>query len=418
MRKIFYILILFTISIHAQEWQFEGKMPKPVAGGEAIVYGSKIYILGGYSDSTQSDIDWIQIYEPSINKWTFVGSMIKPRSNFVADKYDDKIYYFGGNNVNISGGDIMETWSMLENRLTSDLFILDSKFFREAATGLISNDSYFVFGGVANNILTETLPYIVEYNINNETIGYIDTVSYPQGVFPQQQISVLNENTIYLAGGVYNGISNEIYSFNTITYEYLRFSFNLLEPRAAGCAVYNNNSIYIIGGYNESESALKSIEKIDLSSDEIVNVSELNIGRTNMMAVNFFSTIIVFGGYDENGNVVSKIETFSLPVGVNTPSQINGNIKTFKLYQNYPNPFNPLTNIEFNIVKKSFVTLDIYSITGERVKRLINGNISEGFHITKWDGTDNLGYNVPSGIYIYSLNTDSFSQSKKMVLIK
>ena len=91
----------------------------------------------------------------------------------------------------------------------------------------------------------------------------------------------------------------------------------------------------------------------------------------------------------------------------------------YKLFQNYPNPFNPETTIKFRILKLSFVTIKIYNILGVEVKTLVSDNIPSGTYSTKWDGTDNYGRTVSSGVYIYMIRTNTgFVKSRKLLLIK
>jgi hypothetical protein len=110
---------------------------------------------------------------------------------------------------------------------------------------------------------------------------------------------------------------------------------------------------------------------------------------------------------------------------------INGEIKSHKtisvtlktprdyaLYQNYPNPFNPVTNIRFDLPKNDKVMLKIYNILGQEVKTLINDELPAGVHSVLWDGTNDFGIKVSSGIYIYQLKAGKFVKAKKMSFIK
>ncbi len=83
------------------------------------------------------------------------------------------------------------------------------------------------------------------------------------------------------------------------------------------------------------------------------------------------------------------------------------------LHQNYPNPFNPSTNIGFTLSKTETVSIDIFNVTGQKVKSIVNGHFSKGNHIVKFDASA-----LPSGNYFYTITTESFSETKKMVLIK
>lgn len=85
----------------------------------------------------------------------------------------------------------------------------------------------------------------------------------------------------------------------------------------------------------------------------------------------------------------------------------------FILFQNYPNPFNPSTTINFNLPEQSFVTLDIYSLQGEKITTLIKEELNSGNHNYTFDAK-----NLPSGTYFYRLMTETGSHYKKMILMK
>jgi hypothetical protein len=86
---------------------------------------------------------------------------------------------------------------------------------------------------------------------------------------------------------------------------------------------------------------------------------------------------------------------------------------TYSLEQNFPNPFNPSTTINFSIPQKDFVNLKIYNLVGEELKTLLNEEKDAGTYQIKFDAL-----NLPTGIYFYKLNTSSFSETKKMILLK
>ena len=115
-----------------------------------------------------------------------------------------------------------------------------------------------------------------------------------------------------------------------------------------------------------------------------------------------------------SANSIVSIQTLiikpSLTLGVGDKQFTPNN---FKLEQNYPNPFNPSTKISFAIPSKENVTLKIYNILGKEVATLVNGNLNSGNYSITWDAS-----NVSSGIYFYTLKTNSFKETRKMVLMK
>ncbi|MCK4384804.1 MAG: T9SS type A sorting domain-containing protein [candidate division Zixibacteria bacterium] len=90
----------------------------------------------------------------------------------------------------------------------------------------------------------------------------------------------------------------------------------------------------------------------------------------------------------------------------------------FSLKQNYPNPFNPQTIIEYELAKDCEVEITVYNILGRKVRTLVKEFQKSGQQRVKWDGKDEEGKEVSSGIYFYQIKTPEFSQSKKMVLLR
>lgn len=87
--------------------------------------------------------------------------------------------------------------------------------------------------------------------------------------------------------------------------------------------------------------------------------------------------------------------------------------ETFSLKQNYPNPFNPNTKINFSLPSQGFVKVTVFDVTGREIEKLVNEHLSAGTYNVDFNAT---GFS--SGIYFYKLETDKFSDTKKMILVK
>lgn len=92
--------------------------------------------------------------------------------------------------------------------------------------------------------------------------------------------------------------------------------------------------------------------------------------------------------------------------------------KEFGLRQNYPNPFNPTTVIGYALPKASFVKIQIYNILGQKVRNLVDEPQEPGYKMIYWDGRDDFGKEVSSGIYFYRIEAGDFVKCKKMTLLK
>ncbi len=93
--------------------------------------------------------------------------------------------------------------------------------------------------------------------------------------------------------------------------------------------------------------------------------------------------------------------------------------EAFNLAQNYPNPFNPSTAISYRLsAPKQHVALVIFDLLGQRIRTLVEQEQSAGEYVVQWDGRDDLGQQVTSGSYLYTLKTDSFTETRRMLLLR
>jgi aminopeptidase N len=141
-------------------------------------------------------------------------------------------------------------------------------------------------------------------------------------------------------------------------------------------------------------------------SDSTIRVMNDANNQTFTFNFNRQPTTVVF---DPNNDIVLKTATLSIGVN-NISSEVPGK---YSLSQNYPNPFNPMTNIKFDVPKKSLVKIRIYDITGKIIAELVNQELTAGSYETNWNASG-----VSSGIYFYKIETREFNKTMKMVLVK
>lgn len=412
MKLLLVFFAVFSAAIYSQTWQIAGTMPMPVSGGQAVVYGSKIYILGGFSEELNSNVNLIQVYDPQTNTWSDTTVMKAQRSDFVAGIFSNNLYYAGGVSGNSPFASAVEVWDF---KSSPQVFNSDDYFNRQYPTGQLVNDNLYIFGGSVNSIKS---PYMFEYNLTKSKVTYSDNSPFP-AFYPSQQMSAVLGNYIFIFGGARGVLINTILKFKISSKEFETMSVELSKPRAGGVAVpYMNNSILIIGGFDETHQALSSVDSFYAGSEDgsVSPGPSLNFARVDPEAVNYYGDIYVFGGLDREGQPVPQIEILkSGTTGISTEVPAP---QTFELENNYPNPFNPSTKITFKIARSTEVSLDIYSVLGKHIKNLTSKFYNSGTYDLTWNGTDDSGNQVPSGVYIYRLTSAYFSASKKMILLK
>jgi len=147
----------------------------------------------------------------------------------------------------------------------------------------------------------------------------------------------------------------------------------------------------------------------------IVGAGPFNLGPQDSVEISF--ALVAADDRDQLYNQASQaIEHYNMPTGIYEPF---AELPTgYTLSQNYPNPFNPTTTIRFSLPTAEDITLEVFNLLGQKVKTLRIGQHSAGTHTLEWDATNESGQDVASGVYLYRLVTDSFTQSRKMILLR
>ena len=145
------------------------------------------------------------------------------------------------------------------------------------------------------------------------------------------------------------------------------------------------------------------------------NISSYRVDAANLLEGTYFGVITLV----PEQSYLTNSQTF-IKLIVNESLDIGSEILPFNysLHQNYPNPFNPLTEIKYELPIDEFAEITIYDLMGRNVKTLISKNQVAGFHSIKWNATNNAGELVSAGMYFYTIKTDNFSKTLKMMLLK
>ncbi len=130
---------------------------------------------------------------------------------------------------------------------------------------------------------------------------------------------------------------------------------------------------------------------------------EMLVGVSQGEGVNIASGFVV---------VLQRVQS---PVAID---ETNALPATYALHQNYPNPFNPSTTLRFDLPAASDVRIIVYDLLGREAVRLTNQRLEAGYHELVWNGRDQAGQVLPTGMYILLLSTPEYTKSIKLVMLK
>ncbi len=390
-------------------------MPIAVSSGQAVSLGPSIYIISGWSDSLAAPVNAIQIYNTWTNTWQVQAMNDIARYNFYLLRSPDDVYWGGGLTENTQALQDLMKWNFGAQPVVQASHAV---FDRIYANALFVNNICYLFGGYSSDN-APNLPFVVGYLLNNNTVVYHETATFP-GELPYQQLAASCNGFYYLFGGIYNGVLNRIFRFDPNGPTLEQLPFTLMLPRAGGAAVSRGHEkIYLIGGYNEAQSALSSVEIIELWGGSVLTMSgpSLKTPRRESMAVLCDDHIYVFGGKDHRGECLRTVETLYVGGSTGVEQKNNGQPQSMRLGHNYPNPFNLTTCIPVNLAANQSVAIDITDLQGRLVKVLHKGPLAVGEHRFIWDGTTGQGRVAAAGVYFCRLQGDDCFELEKLLLL-
>ena len=200
---------------------------------------------------------------------------------------------------------------------------------------------------------------------------------------------------------------------------------NLENPEKVGEYADANaivHNLYITGNYAYVAYYTAGIRVFDISDPtQLVLVDEYDTSPAN--TGEFFAGAFGIYPYAPSGNIYANdwdygLFVFSFDSGTSVTPGENELPAGFELRQNYPNPFNPSTTIAYRVGENSTVNLRVYNLLGQPVRTLVNQVQSPGDYRISWNGRDDAGRALPSGVYFYQLKAGGFGKIKKMLLVE
>ncbi len=192
--------------------------------------------------------------------------------------------------------------------------------------------------------------------------------------------------------------------------------------------INNEDNIVIIGLVHQTTSTTKSTLKGGEGpvANLVFTIDDPSIEEINLEAVELtrpaHRLMLVYNRRSDPDRLAhdrTELDFKGVSVSLSGASALGSDLPTtYALEQNYPNPFNPSTQISFALPVASHVELEVFNVLGQRVTTLVNGDMPVGVHTVTWDGRNDDGSTVSSGVYFYRVAADNFVATKKMMMLK
>jgi N-acetylneuraminic acid mutarotase len=371
-------LQFMEFDIPGNTWFDMPGLPEAVRLNEGIKFDGNIYSIGGFNDNSTEPTE--EIYKFSLKNFSWSSAAAFPKKIFYhrLGLHDwNTLYSVGGsdetntllNNVYYreSGSNVWQEATPMpgDGRADGGFAILDKRMvyiggFTNSFEFPVQVDSVFV------GIIDSTDPS----NITWET-----RTNFPGGPRGRLRAFEWGPSQVLVVGGTtgqgFSPIFNDAWVYDIDTDDWTQFG---------------NFPVEICAYYGGSERLTNNIWSAVVTGGVKIGplISDLTYA--------FYDTLAT----------VSSVET----INDLTP-------ENFILSQNYPNPFNPSTTIQFSLPEQTFVKLEVFNTLGEKITTLVSEELNAGNYRYEWDGT-----NLPSGVYLYKMQTTNFSTSKKMILLK
>ncbi|MEE8417499.1 MAG: C25 family cysteine peptidase, partial [candidate division Zixibacteria bacterium] len=171
-------------------------------------------------------------------------------------------------------------------------------------------------------------------------------------------------------------------------------------------------------GYNVLRGKWESSDFEMLNEEPITETTFTDLSVPDNDVYWYYITAVYSGDYGEAESFASNYDSGTMEDLTGTDDERFIVPENFFISQNYPNPFNPVTTISYGLPGGADVRIEIYNILGQNVRTLVDERQAAGYRSIIWDGNDDSGNQVSTGVYFYRIEADDYHASKKMLLIK
>jgi len=417
-------------------WTQASDMPRPKLGHTASVVAGKMYIVGGSNSAIfmlleEGEIDWdelmelfsiVDVYDPARDTWTMAADFPAPSMEHTAPVVDGKIYTIGG-----KWGPEPTTPSTVYE-YAPDLRDFSNVFFMSLASGL----------NMISLPLEPGTPYTARSFAESLSVTVVIKLDEARQRFVGFTLDAPDDGFAIEGGKGYivNVKESKVVAFTGAAWA----NQPPVEEAAPSLAGSDGGWAFVVSGrLLDDDGTLKKDGYLVTVRNTRTNAVATDVVREGYFAAAFADltrkNIVQIGDRlevqvrNQAGEIASEILTYTAseefirqafrPITLKDVGKPPHNL----LLQNYPNPFNPETWIPYQLREPTEVVIRIYNVKGGLVSTLNVGQREAGFYLSRtkaayWDGLNEAGEKVASGIYFYQIKTGDFSSMRRMVIVK
>jgi len=392
---------LIPMSLPAQQWQQAPQLNTARFGASSVIVNERIYVIGG-AGAGGSLIPTVEVIDIGQSAWNdqAVPAPQTLRLDGTAAVFNGKVYYTGGLSGSGQVVDTVEVYDPAQNNWQS---VREMREKRRGHALVVLNGYLVAIGGV------------------DENDEYVDDIEYYD--FAEDEWEDAEDEIIALRAVPFSGVfNNRFHMFGGILSAPVSDGFagtfgsdwriswsslpGLVEARGNGSSVISGDSLFMIGGITANGTASSRVEVYDAAQMMLTDGPDLPGGRIGSTAIRRDSLVYVIGGYSSDPhNPTASVLSYNVsPITGIDPT--GGLPEEFVLAIAYPNPFNGAVTIQVELPQSGKFELDIFDITGRKVRSLAQGNTTVGEQQYQWDTLSDSGESVSSGIFfaVYRFN--------------
>lgn len=401
MMNLMLLLAFLPASLPAQQWQQAPQLNTARFGASSVTVNERVYVMGG-AGVGGALVPTVEVLDAGQSAWNdqTVPGLQTLRIDGAASVFNGKVYYTGG----LTGtGEVVDTVEVYDPAQNNWQSVRKMREKRRGHALVVLNGYLVAIGGVDENdeYITDIEYYDVaedEWEDAEDELIALRAVPF-SGVF---------NNRFHMFGGILGAPVNDGFA-GTFSPDW-QISWAslpaLAEARGNGSSVISRDSLFMIGGITPNGTASSAVEIYDFAQMILTNGPDLPAGRIGSTAIRRDSLIYLVGGYSSDPhNPTASVLSYNInPItGIEPTTEVP---EEFVLATAYPNPFNGVVTVQVGLPESGEFQLDIFDITGRKIRSLSSGYATAGEQQYRWDARNDFGDQVSSGIFfaVYRFN--------------